>query len=99
MKKQLLLFMFMLVPMLASADAVEINGIYYNLVAKVQQAEVAKKTSGYYTGSVVIPEKVTYEGVEYNVTSIGGSAFQNCTDLTSITLPNSLTSIGKYSFY
>ena len=99
MKKQLLLFMFMLVPMLASADAVEINGIYYNLIAKVQQAEVTKKPSGKYTGSVVIPEKVTYDGVEYSVTSIGESAFDYCTGLTSITIPNSVTSIGDNAFY
>ena len=97
MKKQLLLFMFMLVPMLASADAVEIDGIYYNLITKAQQAEVTSNPNKY-TGSVVIPEKVTYEGVEYNVTSIGGSAFQNCTNLTSITIPNSVTSIGNNAF-
>ena len=40
MKKQLLLFILMLLPLVASADAVEIDGIYYNLVSKVKQTEV-----------------------------------------------------------
>ena len=31
--------------------------------------------------------------------SIGENAFYNCTELTSITLPNSLTAIGDYAFY
>lgn len=40
MKKQLLLIMSMLLPLVASADAVEIDGIYYHLVSKAKQAEV-----------------------------------------------------------
>ena len=88
-----------LLPLVASADAVEeINGIYYNLISKAKQAEVICKSSGKYTGSVVIPEKVTYESVEYSVTSIEIRAFEGCSGLTSITIPNSVTSIGYSTF-
>ena len=52
-----------------------------------------------YTGEVVIPSTVTYEGEEYSVTSIGYSAFDGCSSLTSISLPEGLTSIGDYAFY
>ncbi len=97
MKKQLLLFAMILLPLVASADAVEIDGIYYNLVSKIQEAEVTQNPNKY-TGSVVIPEKVTYESVEYSVTSIGEWAFQYCSGLTSITIPNSVTSIGEQVF-
>src|SRR5213593_1478349 len=38
----------------------------------------------------------TYNG--YPVTSIGPSAFANCTALTNVTIPNSVTSIGPGAF-
>ena len=98
MKKQLLLLAMMLLPMVASADAVEIDGIWYNLVSKIKTAEVANKPSGKYSGAIVIPEKVTYDGAEYSVTSIGNYAFCNCTGLTSIVIPNSVTSIDIFVF-
>jgi hypothetical protein len=53
----------------------------------------------YYRGDIVIPESVTYGGKNYIVTSVGLSAFKFCADLTSITIPNSVTSIGDYAFY
>ena len=97
MKKQLLLFAMILLPLVASAETVEINGIYYNLVSKIQEAEVTSNPNKY-TGNVVIPEKVTYENVEYSVTSIGREAFYDCSGLTSATIPNSVTSIGENAF-
>ena len=88
-----------MLPLVASADAVEIDGIYYYLTAETKQAEVTKNPSKY-SGSVLIPEKVTYESVEYSVTSIGNEAFHNSYGgLTSVTIPNSVTTIGYRAFY
>jgi hypothetical protein len=97
MKKQLLLLVMMLLPMMAMADAVEIDGIYYNLITKGKIAEVTSNPNKY-SGSVAIPEKVQHEGTEYSVTSIGNNAFYDCKNLTSITIPNSVTSIGVNAF-
>ena len=50
-------------------------------------------------GSLVIPEAVTYEGTEYSVTGIDSYAFYNCSGLgESLTIPNSVTSIGYNAF-
>ena len=77
--------------------ATVINGIYYNLINKDGIAEVVENPIKY-TGDVVIPESVTYKNVKYSVTSIGEKAFQNCSGLTSVTIPNSVTSIGEGAF-
>ena len=84
-------------PMLAAQ--VEIDGIRYNLNAETKQATVIKKSSGGYSGKVVIPESVEFKGISHSVTSIGEEAFYKCSWLTSVTIPNSMESIGGYAFY
>ena len=81
----------------AFAEAVEIDGIYYNLVTKAKQAEVTSNPNKY-TGAIKIPGTVSYNNVTYSVTSIGENAFIDCAGLTSVTIPNSVTSIGNRAF-
>lgn len=50
-----------------------------------------------YRGDVVIPEKVTFKGVDYPVTSISEDAFSGDSLLTSIKLPSTLTSCPNLS--
>ena len=85
------LAVFLSLPVLA--EQVMINGINYELVAKVKQATVIAKSSGSYSGEVVIPESVEHQGTTYSVTSIGGNAFAFCDGLTSVTIPNSATTL------
>ena len=81
--------------MVACANTVEIEGIYYELISKAKQATVKGAVST--SGSVVIPASVFYEGVEYSVSSIGSEVFKG-RSLTSVTIPNSVTSIGENAF-
>ena len=82
----------------------EVNGIYYNKNADGTSVTVTYRGDSYYaysdeySGNVVIPSSVTYSGNTYAVTSIGDYAFSRCSGLTSITIPNSVTSIGA-AFY
>jgi len=63
-----------------------------------------------YKGDIVIPEIVLYEGTEYTVSSIEGhwvsglgrlnsyGAFEDCDELTSITIPKTINSISGGAF-
>ena len=80
----------------AFAQTVEIDGIAYNLTSDLT-VSVTKK-SPRYSGDITIPSTVTYNGINYRVTLIGFKAFYDCSGLTSITIPNSVTSIGYDAF-
>ena len=75
----------------------EVDGIFYK--ANVNEAEVTSNPSANkYYGNVSIPAAVTYCGKTYQVTAIGAQVFADCTRLTSITIPNTVTAIGKQAF-
>ena len=97
MQKQLVLFVLLLLSIVVNAKIVEIDGIYYNLYPKVQEAEVTKKSSSNYTGHVNIPESITYGGVVFSVKGIEEQAFKN-SYITSITIPSCITRIGGSAF-
>ena len=101
--KSILLLLALLLPATSSAYDFQVNGIYYNKSgtnATVTYKSYSNGTySSDYSGSVTIPSTVTYGGTTYTVTSIGSYAFNNCTELTNISIPNSVTSIGGSAFY
>ena len=102
MKKITLFFVALFTATITFAYDAEIDGIYYNLNDETKTAEVTYQyewtSTGDYSGIITIPEKVTYNAIEYSVTSIGDDAFYSCSSLTSITIPNSVTSIGDDAF-
>lgn len=103
MKQLTLSFLLMLLPLLASADPVEIDGIWYNLVNKTKTAEVTRNPNlpsnqGSYTGDIIIPQHIIFDDEKYDITTIGESAFVYCNDVVSINVPNSVTGIGTFAF-
>ena len=97
----LLAVLMSMVANMASAYDAKIDGIYYNFndtKATVTYQYYYDDNQHAYSGSVTIPESVTYSGKTYSVTSIGNYAFSDCWGLRSIEIPNSVTSIGSSAF-
>ena len=85
MKRLFLLFFSALLCTAASAHDFEIDGIYYNITSCTELTVGVTYRGNNYdsysnenSGTVIIPEKVTYNSKEYSVTSIGNYAFCNC---------------------
>jgi hypothetical protein len=76
--------------------------LYYNITSYTSPMTV-EVTYTYigendYTGDITIPDSVIYKGGIYTVTAIGNMAFYDCTNLTSVTIPNSVTIIKDDAF-
>ena len=100
MKQLFIAMIALLYSTTASAYDFEVDGIYYNVTDEANSAvEVTFKGKEYssysneYSGDVVIPASVSCNGKNYSVTSIGEYAFYCCYGLTSVTIPNSVTTI------
>ena len=84
-------------------ERIQIGDLYYNLDATNRTAEVTSQyenNPNNYSGltSVRIQASVVYNKVSYSVKSVGDGAFMGCKNITSVTIPNSVTNIGSTSF-
>ena len=91
----LILLLFSSFSALALAYGCKVDGIYYDITPANRTASVTRVS---YSGGVIIPETIAFDGTTYSVTSIGDGAFANHSGLTSVTIPNSVTSIGYGAF-
>ena len=104
--KGFVMLVVMMLMMASSAMAQEakfevIGGLrYYLLDTGDKTATLMPKTDSKYSGDIVVPEKVKgNDGVEYVVISLGYNCFYDCSGLTSITIPSSVTSLGDGCFF
>ncbi len=77
-------------------DIINIDGIYYHIIG----GDAAEVTYGSdkYVGDINIPTTINYNNMIYRITSIGKYAFQNCSQLTSITMGENIRTIGREAF-
>lgn len=100
-KALLLTAIFLSNGLMASAYDFIADSICYNVISD-NEVEVTyygpQYYSGkYYQGDVVVPATVEHDGIVYQVTQLGMYAFTNCNDVTSVTMPDGLKTIKKYS--
>lgn len=71
--------------MAIQAQTATVDGINYYLYTDTKTADV---TSSTVTGDIVIPEKITVDGVEYSVEGMYRYVFKNCESITSVKMPS-----------
>ena len=77
----------------------EVDGIWYwafddNTAMVIQRPD----EDDLYSGDIVIPEDVTYEGYTFTVTAIDEGAFEDCYDLSSVVIGDAVENIGENAF-
>ncbi len=107
MKKNLLTFLMLIATVPLWAHDFEKDGIYYNIIdADNKMVAVtyygddpySQEKENKYSGFIIVPEDVIYNGETYSITEIGKCAFSSCSDLNGISTSNSVTIIGSYAF-
>lgn len=76
------------------------NGIYYIITSPTEVAvsNHAPEGGSYTASTITIPSQVAYAGDQYTVTAIHKGAFLNCPQVKSVSMPQSVTSIGEQAF-
>lgn len=98
MKRKILFFASLLAMMQVHAqnqEYTDAQGVKYRVNSV--EAFVADGTSAI-TDNIVIPDFITYEGIDHPVKTIDPFAFNNSTSLKSILIPNTVTGIGQRAF-
>ena len=93
----LILLIFSASHVLADKFVCTVGGISYSVNTTNKTASVVSNYYGVYSGNIIIPETIIYDNTTYSVTSIGEDAFYK-SGITSVTIPNSVTSISENAF-
>ena len=79
----------------------EVDGLFYK-TAKGYSMDFVEVTGnpggGKYSGDVVVPGTVEYDGITYTVKGVGNWAFEGCGDLRKVTISEGIYKIGAYAF-
>lgn len=73
------------------------DSLYYAMTGNGQVA-LCRSEDKPYSGDIIVPDSVRFNGSTYAVTRVNDMAFFRCPDLRSVTLPGTLTAIGKSAF-
>lgn len=99
MKKTFIISLLALLPLATYAEAVEVDGLWYDLNNENKTAVVVASEGEPYAGALEIPPTINYSKTNYIVVSIGESAFEECDGLTGISISSNIESIGRGAFF
>ncbi len=75
-----------------------VGDLCYNILGS-DKVEVTRPVStADYKGKIEIPSVITIDSQQYDVVGIATQAFAGCTELTSIVIPSSITTMGGHVF-
>ena len=82
-------------------EIITVDGFWYEILndeeVSVTQPNIDDTYTSPYSGNVVIPATIQYEGTTYSVVAIGKIAF-NCSSVTSVSIPNTVKTIESQAF-
>lgn len=78
-------------------EKAEVDGIWYEFFKDSQTATLIHNQD--YKGAITVPAKVSFNDVEYDVTAVEEGAFEGLAEVTSVSLPESVTEIGARALY
>lgn len=87
----------LIITLSAFAYDIEIDGFYYNINVTDKTASLTYGDKKY-EGEIIIPSSIEYANQNLPVISIGEDAFIGCSKLTSVEIPNSVSTIGDSCF-
>lgn len=82
----------------ATAYDFEVDGVYYNILSASDLTCEIVRGKDNPSGVITIPSKVQYQESELTVTKIGERAYAYLSNLKSVIIPNSITTIDMYAF-
>ena len=93
--KNVILLLTILLPTSITGQNLEVGNIYYRIVDG--HAIVTSGAYPYY-GDVAIPDSICHNDSVFPVVAIDRAAFRDCSALTSVTIPRTVTAIGEHAF-
>ena len=98
MKKMLFLLAFVMVYLATWAQSSDFQeGQFYYSINRDRPSEVSVAKDYSYSsisGEIIIPSTVTHGEYTYTVTGINDNVFYNCSEITSVSIPSSMITIG-----
>ena len=80
-------------------NSFNIDGINYEIVSETDGTVAVSLGDREYAGTLEIPASVENGAKTYSVVSVKDGAFMDCSALSGVTLPASITEIGEKAFY